>query len=121
MKKINKGGRPIIKHKKDQQLSTMVTLLDRKILERNAAKAQITVSEYLRMQGLKEKINVKIITLPAEVLQLKGLLNHIAANINQATSKLNALNVITTKELIFFKEIIQQIKEVTILINQYCK
>jgi hypothetical protein len=115
----NQGGRPPKKHKRDQQLSTQVTLLERKILATKAEKAQLTISEYLRIQGIQG--NVKVVSLPIEVLQIKGTLNHTAANINQIAYKLNALGVIRSVELTGLEVLVEEIKSAVTLINIYCK
>lgn len=114
----NKGGRPVIKHKKDQQLSTQVSLLERKIIENQAKKCLLTVSEYLRDTGLYGKISIKFKTLPKDVLQLTGTLNHTAANINQIAFQLNSQNLLTESERIKLEGLIEEIKEVVKIIRE---
>lgn len=117
----NKGGRPPIKFKKSYQLSTRVTLLDKKILEQKAKQARLTMSEYLRHQGIVGNVNVKVKTLPADVLKMKGTLNHIAANINQIAYQLNSTHILNSTEFIQYKELIYEIKDITKLFKEYLK
>lgn len=121
MIKSNKGGRPSIKHKKDQQLSTQVTFLERKIIENNAKKCLLTVSEYLREIGMNGKINLKIKTLPKEVLQLIAHLSHLGGNMNQIAFQLNSKNLLTPNEHIRLDGLVEEIKEVVKIIRDEFK
>jgi hypothetical protein len=123
MKNINssKGGRPSLKIKKDQQLSTQVNLLDRKIIEKKAMMCNLTVSEYLREHALEGKINVNIKTLPKEVLQLTGTLNHNAANINQIAFQLNSKNLLSKSDFIKLEGLIDEIVELVKTIRKEFK
>ena len=85
----NKGGRPKKAIKKDQLLGVKCSLLERKVIEYKARENNISVSEYLRKLGLSGKIDMKMKTLSKEILQFKGTLNHLAANLNQVAKKRN--------------------------------
>src|SRR5579859_17934 len=95
-KKINKnrsakkGGRPKAKLKRSCHLTVMCTIMEKKIIQMNARKAATNVSVFLRTLGLNERVKVK--TLPKEVLQLTGTLNHVAANLNQIARKRNGID-----------------------------
>jgi len=90
--RINKGGRPKSSHKKSEALSVMCNLLEKKIIQANARNVGKTVSVFLRDLGLHNRAVSKVRTLPRSVLQLTGMLNHIAANINQLAKKRNQGN-----------------------------
>ena len=49
----------------------------------------MSVSEYLRLLGLKRQVDRKAKSLPKEVLQIIGTLNHLAANVNQIAYRRN--------------------------------
>lgn len=106
---LSKGGRPNLKIKKDQKLSSWVDLVDRKIIEKKAMLCQLSVSEYLREQALEGKINVRNKALPKEVLQLTGTLNHNAANINQIAFQLNSKNLLSKSDHIKLEGLIDEI------------
>ena len=61
----------------------------RRMFEAKAKSVNLTVSEYLRQMGLTGKIDRQEKALPKEVLQLSGILNHLAANMNQIAKKRN--------------------------------
>ena len=83
----NKGGRPRAHIKRDEQLTVMCNIVEKKIIQANAKRARTNVSVFLRQLGLNGRIVVK--TLPKEVLQFTGTLNHMAANLNQIARKRN--------------------------------
>src|SRR2546430_9915142 len=85
----NKGGRPKKDIRRDEQLAVMCTLVERKAIEYKAKAANVSVSEYLRTLGVKGQVDRKIKTVPKEVLQFNGTLNHMAANLNQVAKKRN--------------------------------
>lgn len=87
--KNKKGGRPKKAIKKDQLLGVKCSLLERKVIESKARESNTSVSEYLRKLGLTGKVDMKIKTLLKEILQFKGTLNHLAANLNQVAKKRN--------------------------------
>ena len=83
----NKGGRPRAQIKRDEQLTVMCNIVEKKIIQANAKRARTNVSVFLRQLGLNGRIVVK--TLPKEILQFTGTLNHMAANLNQIARKRN--------------------------------
>jgi hypothetical protein len=100
--KKRKGGRPKKVIKKSEQLAVMCNLIERKIIEANANKLNISVSEYLREAGMKGQVVMKLKTLPKDVLLLTGTLNHIASSLNQIARKRNMneeLNALERAEL----------------------
>ena len=81
----------------------------------------LTASEYLRKLGYEGQVDSTIKTLPKEVLQLTGDLNHMAANVNQIAHKRNRgeeLNAIERAELVVLAG---KIKEAVIQIKAYLK
>lgn len=117
----NKGGRPTKKNKQDQKISAWVSLLDRKIIESQATKSRLSMSEYLKEKALNGKVSIKIKTLPKEVLQLIGTMNHTAANINQIAFQLNSKNELSPVEKIRLEGLIEEIKEVVKIIREALK
>jgi len=87
---VNKGGRPKASLKRSNHLTVMCTIMEKKIIQMNARKAGSNISVFLRTLGLNERVKVK--TLPKEVLQLTGTLNHVAANLNQIARKRNGVD-----------------------------
>lgn len=116
-----KGGRPTKKNKQDQKISAWVSLLDRKIIESQATKSRLSMSEYLKEKALNGKVSIKIKTLPKEVLQLIGTMNHTAANINQIAFQLNSKNELSLVEKIRLEGLIEEIKEVVKIIREALK
>lgn len=86
---IKRGGRPKAVIKRNARFTVMCTIVEKKLLQANARKVNSPVSVYLRELGLKPDIRFRIRTLPKEVLQLTGTLNHMAANLNQIARKRN--------------------------------
>ena len=94
----NKGGRPKKVIKKDQLLNLKCTLIDRRVIKAKAKQANLSVSEYLLKMALSGKIDRRDKTLPKEVLQLTGTLNHLAANMNQIAKKRNGIDELNAFE-----------------------
>jgi hypothetical protein len=90
LRSVNKGGRPKASLKRSNHLTVMCTIMEKKIIQMNARKAGTNISVFLRTLGLNERVKVK--TLPKEVLQLTGTLNHVAANLNQIARKRNGVD-----------------------------
>lgn len=65
------------------------TLYERKVIEARAKSANLSVSEYLRENGLTGKIDRRDKALPKEVLNLTAALNHMGASLNQIAKKRN--------------------------------
>ncbi len=77
----NKGGRPKKTVKRSYRLRVACNLLELKVIQLKAEKSQITVSEFLREAACNAHIDICQKTLPKDVLELTGNLNHLAANI----------------------------------------
>ncbi len=94
----NKGGRPRKDVKKDQLLAIKCSLSERKEIEEKAKTANLSVSEYLREMGLTGKIDRPEKSIPLEILQFTGTLNHLAANLNQIAKKRNGIEQLDALE-----------------------
>ena len=112
----SKGGRPKKAVKRSYALTVKCNIIERKVIERKAKDAGLTVSEYLRDLGLTGKIDRQKKLVPPEILEYKGTLNHLAANINQVTRKINCNQLLLAGDTrILFKapiEIKQHIENV---------
>jgi hypothetical protein len=115
----SKGGRPKKTVKRDQLMAIKCTLYERKIIEAKAKKTNLTVSEYLREVGLTTKIDYKNKALPKEVLSLTGMLNHMAANLNQIAKKRNSNDVLSPLERAELMVRSGQVKELAIQIKSF--
>ena len=85
----SKGGRPKKTVKRNYTLTVKCNIIERKVIERKAKDAGLTVSEYLRDSGLTGKIDRQKRIVPPEILEYKATLNHVAANFNQVPRKVN--------------------------------
>ena len=112
----NKGGRPKKDIRRDEQLAVMCTLVERKVIEHKAKVASISISEYLRTLGMEGQVDMKIKTLAKEVLEYKGILSHMAANLNQVAKKRNREEPFNDMErdefMMLCKDIQQLIKQI---------
>ena len=117
--KKNTGGRPKKAIKRDQLMAIKCTLYERKIIEAKAKKASITVSEYLREIGLTAKIDYRNKALPKEILSFTGLLNHIAANLNQIAKKRNSNDELSPLERAELKVQSGQVKDLAVQIKNF--
>ncbi len=116
--KNKNGGRPRKAIKKDQLLGVKCSLLERKVIEYKARENNFSVSEYLRKLGLSGKVDMKIPTLSKEILQFKGTLNHLAANLNQIAKKRNMNDELNALERASLEH---QSKEIKQLVNDIRK
>ncbi len=116
--KTKKGGRPRKTIKKDQLLGVKCSLLERKVIEYKARENNLTVSEYLRKLGLSGKVDMKMKTLSKDILQFKGTLNHLAANLNQVAKKRNMNDELNALERASLEH---QSKEIKQLVNDIQK
>lgn len=91
LQKRNKWGRPVKAVKRNHVLSLKCTEGEQAIITANAQKAQLTVSEFLREMACNGQVVSTKKILPREVLQLTGMLNHMAANLNQIAKKRNSV------------------------------
>jgi hypothetical protein len=115
----NKGGRPKKAIRRNEQLAVMCTLLERKVIEYKANILNISVSEYLRTLGIKRQVDRKIKTLPKEILQVMGTLNHMAANLNQVAKKRNKEEPFNDMERDNFVTLFKEIQELVKQIRNY--
>ncbi|MGY0039332.1 plasmid mobilization protein [Pedobacter sp. NJ-S-72] len=90
IKKRNKGGRPKAALKRDASISVMCNIIEKKLIQGNAKKVGTNASVYLRELGLNGTSKLKVKTLPKEVLAFTGMLNHMAANLNQIAKRRNS-------------------------------
>ena len=114
---VNKGGRPKKSIKKREHLAVMCSIMERRIIETKARRADMTVSEFLRELGLNGKVSQRIKTLPREVLELKGRINHIAASLNQIARKRNRNEDLNALERAMLNQQARELKSVTDKIN----
>ncbi len=117
--KVNKGGRPKKDIKRDQQLGVLCSVPERKVIEDKAKEANLSVSEYLRDLALNSQIVRRQKTLPPEILQLSGRLNHIAANINQIAKKCNNNEALNLAETLSMQFLFNKVREVVVDIKNY--
>jgi len=117
--KKNGGGRPKKAVKRDQLMAIKCTLYERKIIEAKAKKASITVSEYLREIGLTAKIDYRTKALPKEILSFSGVLNHMAANLNQIAKKRNSNDELSPLERAELKVQSGQVKDLAVQIKNF--
>jgi hypothetical protein len=96
--KNNKGGRPPKEVKRLRTLSVKCSFFEGMQIENKAKQVGLSVSEYLREMGLKGTVKARVRTLPKEVLQFAGMLNHIAANLNQIAKKRNSFDELSVLE-----------------------
>jgi hypothetical protein len=96
--KNDKGGRPPKEVKRLRTLSVKCSFFEGMQIENKAKQVGLSVSEYLREMGLKGTVKARVRTLPKEVLQFAGMLNHIAANLNQIAKKRNSFDELSVLE-----------------------
>jgi hypothetical protein len=108
----NKGGRPKKNIRRDEQLAVMCTIIERKAIEYKARLANVSVSEFLRTLGLKGQVDMKRKTFPKEVLEYKGMLSHMAANLNQVAKKRNREKSFNDMERDKFMMLCKNVQEV---------
>jgi hypothetical protein len=116
-----KTGRPAKQHKRRQIAAAMCTPLEKKLIEVNAKRADMTVSEFLRELGLKTRIQVKVRTLPKEVLQFTGRLNNVASNMNQLARKRNSGDELNALERALLNQGVREIHGLVLDIKAYVK
>ncbi len=116
---IRKGGRPKVSHKRREALSVMCSLLEKKIIQVNARNTGRSVSVFLRDLGLHGRVNMKVKSLPKQVLQLIGTLNHTAANLNQIAKKRNRGDDLDPLERALLNQEIRGIQSIVHEIKRY--
>jgi len=117
--KKNRGGRPKKAVKRDQLIGIKCTLYERKIIESKAKKVNLTVSEYLREIGLTAKIDYRNKALPKEILSFTGVLNHMAANLNQIAKKRNSNDELSPFERAELKVQSEKVKDLAVQIKKF--
>jgi hypothetical protein len=108
----NKGGRPKKVIKQDCFIGVKCSSIEKETLKQKAETAGLSLSEFLRETALRGQLVRQIKALPEEVLQLTGIINHIAANINQIAKKCNRndeLNAGERKELQTLPDLLKQL------------
>ena len=113
------GGRPRKTDKKDQFINVRCTLDEKKIISAKANDMTLKPAEYLRTAGLNQQIVMKRKTLPLEVLQVIGQLNHLSSNMNQFARRMNMNDIFTMSDYINFSKLTGEIKAILPLIKSY--
>jgi hypothetical protein len=116
----NRGGRPRKQVRQDEQLALMCTHAERTLIELKAAQAGLTISGYLRSRALTGEV-VSRKTLPMEVLQLSGTLNHLAANLNQIAKKRNSFEQLDEEQRAQLNQQSSELKALAEQIKRYLK
>lgn len=119
--KRNKGGRPTKGIKRNNFLGVKCSSLEKFLIKANAKKCGLTVSEYLRELGLNRKIDMPKITVPKEILQFTGTLNHLGANLNQIAKKRNQLDELNALERAQLNQLSLSVKQLAIDIKTHLK
>ena len=115
-----KGGRPIKDVKKGQTITIKCSLFEKRTIEARAKSANLDKSNYLRELGLTGKIDRREKTLPPEVLELKAILHHDAANLNQIAKKRNSNEELSPLERADLFVIAKRLKEAaTVMLNYF--
>lgn len=117
----NLGGRPKKNIRKEKLIAFKCTLMERKLIEANAKKFFLPLSEYIRQMALKGIILPKIKSLPVEVLAFTATLNHIAANINQVAKKRNSFEELSVLERAGLQILAGEIKKLVAEIRNYLR
>ncbi|RKR84517.1 hypothetical protein BDD43_4757 [Mucilaginibacter gracilis] len=117
--RINKGGRPSVPHKRRSSVSVMCTLIEKKIIEANAKRVGMNPSVFLRNLGLNTRIEVRVKTLPKPVMEMRGTLNHIAANLNQIARRRNRGDDLNAMERALLDQDVRSLRGLVKNINAY--
>jgi len=113
------GGRPPKAVKRDQHLAVKCSYLESKMIERKAKVVCLSVSEYLREQGLKGQVDRLVKVLPKEVLLFTGTLNHLASNLNQIAHRRNRGEELSALERAVLVQAVQEVKNLVGAIKNY--
>lgn len=116
-KRNNKGGRPKVKSKRDQQLAVMCTLEERNLIEEKAKQSNSKLSVWLRSLALQGQTGSAKNKVSKEVLLFTATLNHLAANINQLTKKHNQYDLFSDEEINQLQQLITEVKQLVTAIK----
>jgi hypothetical protein len=117
----NKGGRPVKAVKQNHFIGVKCSQIEKTLMREKAKILGLTLSEYLRETGLKGQAVSKIKTLPVEVLQLTGTLNHLAAKLNQIAKKRNGIEQLDALERAGLEVQSRDLKRLADAIKNYLK
>lgn len=117
----NKGGRPTKEIKRNKLLGVKCTSVEKFLIRANAKNSGLTVSEFLRNLGLGCKIDRPKISIPKEIIQVIGTLNHMAANLNQIAKKRNQFDQLNALERAHLNQLSQSLKQLTKDIKNHLK
>lgn len=119
IKASGKGGRPPKAIRKSRFIGVKCSHYQHMLIKAKAKMAGLSVSEYLCELGVNGKVGSPKKSLPAEVLQLTGTLNHLAANLNQVAKKRNGYDPLDALERARLEMDVIEIKQVVFLIKNY--
>ena len=117
--RMNRGGRPQVPHKRRSSVSVMCTLIEKKIIEANAKRIGMNPSVFLRNLGLNTRIEIRVKSLPRPVLEMRGMLNHIAANLNQIAKRRNRGDDLNAMERALLDQDVRSLRSLVKNINAY--
>jgi len=117
--KQNKGGRPAKEIKRNITITVHCSAFEKRLLREKSQDFGISLSEYLRQTGLDHKITRHRKDYPKEALVLNGMLNHIAANLNQIAKKRNSGEELGAYRRIQLEELSEQLHLLTQQIRNY--
>ena len=117
--KQNKGGRPAKGIKRNITITVHCSAFEKRILREKSKDFGISLSEYLRQTGLDHKITRHRKDYPREALLLNGVLNHIAANLNQIAKKRNSGEELGAYRRTQLEELSEQLHLLTQQIRNY--
>jgi mobilization protein NikA len=120
-KRKNKGGRPKATIKRDASITVMCNLIEKKLIQVNAKKVGTNASVYLRELGLSGTVKLKLKTLPKEVLQFTGTMNHMAANLNQIARKRNSGEDLNAVDRALLNQEVRSLQQVVEEVKGYLK
>ena len=117
--KQNKGGRPAKEIKRNITITVHCSAFEKRLLREKSQDFGISLSEYLRQTGLDHKIIRRRKDCPKEALILNGMLNNIAANLNQIAKKRNSGEELGAYRRALLEELSEQLHLLTQQIRNY--
>jgi hypothetical protein len=118
---MNRGGRPKKSNKKDCFIGVRCTMEEKKLISGKAEDLNQRPGEYLRNMGLNKQFDIRTKTLPKEILQFVGTLNHLSANVNQLAKKGNMDHSFRVFDVARLIVLAGEVKELAIRIKTYLK